>query len=166
MLARLGRFAAAHPWRYVAAWVSLGRACLDRRLPRDAATALHEALELDPHNPVAWRLLGEARLGDGDRFGALDAMEHALQLAPGDEVLRAAVASLSSETWPPAAVMAAILAATSGSPGEANGKRSMMTALRASPTTSTPCQKLEVARSTAFGVARKSRISVDRGEAP
>lgn len=89
-----------HP-RYVAAWVSLGRACLDRTLPRDAAKALHEALELDAHNPVAWRLLGEARLAEGDRFGALDAMQHALQLAPGDEVLRAAVDSLSSETWPP-----------------------------------------------------------------
>ena len=91
-----------HP-RYVAAWVSLGRACLDRSQPGDAAAALHEALELDAHNPVAWRLLGEARLGDGDRFGALDAMQHALQLAPGDEVLRAAVDSLASETWPPAA---------------------------------------------------------------
>jgi cytochrome c-type biogenesis protein CcmH/NrfG len=89
-----------HP-RYVAAWVSLGRACLDRGEPREAATALHEALELDAHNPVAWRLLGEARLAGGDRFGALDAMQHALQLAPGDEVLRAAVESLASETWPP-----------------------------------------------------------------
>ena len=92
-----------HQPRYVAAWVSLGRACLDRTMPRDAAKALHEALELDAHNPVAWRLLGEARLAEGDRFGALDAMQHALQLAPGDEVLRAAVDSLASETWPPAA---------------------------------------------------------------
>jgi tetratricopeptide (TPR) repeat protein len=89
-----------HP-RYVAAWVALARACLDRSLPRDAAAALHEAIELDAHNPVAWRLLGEARLGSGDRFGALDAMQHALQLAPGDEVLRAAVDALASETWPP-----------------------------------------------------------------
>ena len=89
-----------HP-RYVAAWVALARACLDRSIPADAATALHEALELDAHNPVAWRLLGEARLGSGDRFGALDAMQHALQLAPGDEVLRAAVDALASETWPP-----------------------------------------------------------------
>ncbi len=98
-----------HP-RYVAAWVSLGRACLDRTEPKAAADALHEALELDAQNPVAWRLLGEARLGGGDRFGALDAMEHALQLAPGDEVLRAAVDSLASETWPPAAAPAAAAA--------------------------------------------------------
>ena len=98
-----------HP-RYVAAWVALARACLDRSIPADAATALHEALELDAHNPVAWRLLGEARLGSGDRFGALDAMQHALQLAPGDEVLRAAVDALASETWPPGPSLAAAVA--------------------------------------------------------
>ena len=57
--------------------------------------------------------------------------------------------------------MAAIRAATSGSPGDANGSRSMMTQLSASPATSTPCQKLAVASSTAFGVARKSRNSAD-----
>jgi cytochrome c-type biogenesis protein CcmH/NrfG len=100
-----------HP-RYVAAWVSLGRACLDRTEPKAAADALHEALELDAQNPVAWRLLGEARLGGGDRFGALDAMEHALQLAPGDDVLRAAVDALASETWPPEAATPASGAAT------------------------------------------------------
>jgi cytochrome c-type biogenesis protein CcmH/NrfG len=98
-----------HP-RYVAAWVSLGRACLDRTEPKAAAEALHEALELDAQNPVAWRLLGEARLGSGDRFGALDAMQHALQLAPGDEVLRAAVDSLASETWPPEPAPASLAA--------------------------------------------------------
>ena len=40
-----------------------------------------------------------------------------------------------------------------GSPGEANGSLSMTTQLSASPTTSTPCQKLDVASSTAFGRA-------------
>src|SRR5512136_904315 len=49
----------AHHPRYVAAWVSLGRACLDQSRPADSAAALHEALELDAQNPVAWRLLGE-----------------------------------------------------------------------------------------------------------
>ena len=42
----------------------------------------------------------------------------------------------------------------------------MMTQLSASPATSTPCQKLDVASRTAFGVARKSRSSADRGAAP
>ena len=58
-------------------------------------------------------------------------------------------------------VIASIRAAVIGSPGEAKGSLSMMTQLSASPTTSTPCQKLDVASSTAFGVA--SEISKQRG---
>ncbi len=45
-------------------------------------------------------------------------------------------------------------AARIGSPGDANGSLSTMTQLSAYPTTSTPCQKLEVANNTAWGVAR------------
>ena len=53
-----------------------------------------------------------------------------------------------------------------GSPGDANGSLSMMTQLSASPTTSTPCQKLEVANRTEFGVDRNSRSSALRGADP
>ena len=42
----------------------------------------------------------------------------------------------------------------------------MMTQLNASPATSTPCQKLEVASSTAFGVWRKRSSRVVRGRSP
>ena len=87
-----------HP-RYVAAWVSLGRACLDAGEPGQATHALTRALELDAQNPVAWRLLGESRLAAADRAGALAAMEKSLALAPGDDVLKAAVEALCSETW-------------------------------------------------------------------
>jgi len=87
-----------HP-RYVAAWVSLGRACLDAGEPGQATHALKQALELDGQNPVAWRLLGESSLAAADRAGALAAMEKSLALAPGDDVLKAAVEALSSETW-------------------------------------------------------------------
>ena len=57
--------------------------------------------------------------------------------------------------------MASIRAAVIGSPGEANGSLSMMTQLSASPTTSTPCQKLDVANSTACGVSRNCLSSCD-----
>ena len=67
---------------------------------------------------------------------------------------------------PPRAAIASMRAEVIGSPGEANGSLSMITQLSASPTTSTPCQKLEVASSTAFGVALKSRSSADRGAVP
>ena len=54
-------------------------------------------------------------------------------------------------------------AAVTGSAGDANGSLSMMTQLSASPITSTPCQKLDVANSTACGVARNWLSSCDRG---
>ena len=57
-------------------------------------------------------------------------------------------------------------AAVIGSPGEANGSLSMMTQLRASPTTSTPCQKLDVASSTECGVSRNCFRSCERGAVP
>ena len=62
--------------------------------------------------------------------------------------------------------MASIRAAVMGSPGEVNGSLSMITQLSASPATSTPCQKLEVAKSTACGVARNCRRSSVRGAVP
>ncbi|HPC84247.1 MAG TPA: tetratricopeptide repeat protein [Thermoanaerobaculaceae bacterium] len=85
--------------RYVAAWVALGRTCLDlgHGKESEAADALTQALGLDAHNPVAWRLLGEARLACGQRSAALEAMERALALVPGDEVLKAAVDALKAD---------------------------------------------------------------------
>lgn len=96
-----------HHARYVAAWVALGRTCLDLGHGREgeAADALAQALGLDAHNPVAWRLLGEARLACGQRGAALEAMERALALVPGDEVLKAAVEALQAEAAPPAPVL-------------------------------------------------------------
>jgi Tetratricopeptide repeat len=84
--------------RYVAAWVSLGRAELDANDGKQAAEALREAIALDPANPVAWRLLGEARMAVGHTEGALSAFERALDLAPGDDVLQAVVEDLRATT--------------------------------------------------------------------
>jgi tetratricopeptide (TPR) repeat protein len=87
----------AHHPRYVAAWVALGRACLDAAQAPEAVGALQQALALDAQNPVAWRLLGEGFLAVGDRPAALDAMRRSLELVPGDDVLQAAVDALSAE---------------------------------------------------------------------
>jgi tetratricopeptide (TPR) repeat protein len=87
----------AHHPRYVAAWVALGRACVEGGAAEQAVTALREALVLDAQNPVAWRLLGEAQLALGDRGAALDAMQRCLELVPGDSVLEAAVEALAAE---------------------------------------------------------------------
>jgi Flp pilus assembly protein TadD len=88
----------AYNTRYVAAWVSLGRACIEVGASTEAVTSLREALALDPGNPVAWRLLGEAYLALGQRSEALDALTHCLELVPGDAVLQSAVDALSSDT--------------------------------------------------------------------
>lgn len=110
-----------HHARYVAAWVALGRTCLDLGHGREgeAAEALTQALGLDPQNPVAWRLLGEARLASGERAAALEAMERALALVPGDEVLKSAVEALQSEVSKspqPAAISPKPVAVPSPSP--------------------------------------------------
>lgn len=91
------RLGLGHHPRYVAAWVSLGRALLDLQQLGEARDAFRQALDLDPHNPVAWRLFGEAHLALGQRREALLAFEQALALVPGDEVLAEAVVSLKEE---------------------------------------------------------------------
>jgi cytochrome c-type biogenesis protein CcmH/NrfG len=97
----------AHHPRYVAAWVALGRACLDSGQAPEAVHALEQALALDAQNPVAWRLLGEAYLATGERPAALDAMKHSLDLVPGDDVLQAAVDALTAEVSTAAAAQPA-----------------------------------------------------------
>lgn len=92
----------AHHPRYVAAWVALGRACLDSGQPSEAIHALEQAIALDPQNPVAWRLLGEGHLALGERPEALEAMKRSLQLVPGDEVLQSAVDAIAAEMTAPA----------------------------------------------------------------
>lgn len=87
----------AHHPRYVAAWVALGRACVDAGQASEAVHTLEQAIALDPQNPVAWRLLGEAHLALGERPAALEAMKHSLELVPGDAVLQSAVDAIAAE---------------------------------------------------------------------
>jgi tetratricopeptide (TPR) repeat protein len=85
----------------VAAWVALGRACVDAAQATEAVHSLEQAIALDPQNPVAWRLLGEAHLALGERPAALEAMKHSLELVPGDAVLQSAVDAISAELASP-----------------------------------------------------------------
>ena len=88
--------------RYVAAWVSLARAELERRAAEGACGALEKALELDPENPVAWRLLAEAEELAGRLERALAAMRRATALVPGDETLLEALHRLEVVAAAPA----------------------------------------------------------------
>ncbi len=76
-----------HP-TYVSAWVSLGRALIDRGIEStEASTALGRALALDPENAVASRYAGEAAIANGEWVEAIKALKRARALSPHDEAL-------------------------------------------------------------------------------
>ena len=72
-----------HP-RYVAAWVSLGRIQLDKAQFSEAERCFARALELDPENAVAARLIGETAERIGEWVRAIKAYKLARALNPGD----------------------------------------------------------------------------------
>jgi Flp pilus assembly protein TadD len=73
--------------RYVAAWVSLGRAQLDNGDAEGAQASLENALQLDPENTVAARTMGEAAIVNGDWIGAVKVLKRARALVPRDDDL-------------------------------------------------------------------------------
>jgi tetratricopeptide (TPR) repeat protein len=112
---------------YLAAWVSLGRVLRDRKQDAAAVEALSKAMQLDPGNVVAARLLGDAHLGLGDKLEAIKKYKLVLALMPGDEELKGTIDQLdrdlhpiavSTETAPPPEADAIPQAGTA-SPAEA-----------------------------------------------
>jgi tetratricopeptide (TPR) repeat protein len=75
-----------HP-RYVAAWVSLGRALLVNGDSAAASDALASALELDPDNAVAALFAGEAAIASEEWVEAVKALKRARGLTPQDDAL-------------------------------------------------------------------------------
>ena len=75
-----------HP-RYIAAWVSLGRALLAAGDSAEAATALDRALELDPGNAVAARAAGEAAIVNQEWVKAVKRLKRSRGLTPQDDAL-------------------------------------------------------------------------------
>ncbi len=73
--------------RYVAAWVSLGRAQLDNGDAKEAQISLERSLQLDPENAVASRAMGEAAIANDDWLTAVKALKRARGLSPQDDTL-------------------------------------------------------------------------------
>ena len=73
--------------RYVAAWVSLGRAQLENGNAEEAQISLERGLQLDPENAVASRAMGEAAIVNGDWLTAVKALKRARGLSPRDDAL-------------------------------------------------------------------------------
>src|SRR5215212_6289071 len=81
-----------HP-TYLSAWVSLGRVLRDQHKDADASEALKKALQLDPGNVVAARLLADAYLALGEKLEALKKYKLVHALLPSDETLHEQIAS-------------------------------------------------------------------------
>ncbi len=97
---------------YLAAWVSLGRCLRDQKNEEGAVEALTTALQLDPGNVVAARLLADAYLALGDKLAALKKYKLVHALLPADEELRGVIDRLDNELREPEAVPGGAAAAS------------------------------------------------------
>jgi len=94
---------ANHP-TYLSAWVSLGRVMRDLGKNDQAVEALTKALQLDPGNVVAARILADAYLALGEKVEAIKKYKLVHALLPSDEELEATIERLEKELHPPAPV--------------------------------------------------------------
>jgi tetratricopeptide (TPR) repeat protein len=89
-----------HP-TYLAAWVSLGRTLREQKNDAGAVDALNRALQLDPGNVVAARILADAYLALGDKVEAIKKYKLVHALLPADEELNAVIGRIERELAPP-----------------------------------------------------------------
>jgi pentatricopeptide repeat protein len=85
---------------YLSAWVSLGRVLREQHKNADAVEALTKALQVDPGNVVAARLLADAYLDLGEKVEAIKKYKLVHALMPSDEELEAKIAQLDRELSP------------------------------------------------------------------
>ena len=88
-----------HP-TYLSAWVSLGRVLRDQHKDAGAIEALKKALQLDPGNVVAARLLGDSYLTIGDKVEAIKKYKLVLALMPGDQEIESIIEGLDQDINP------------------------------------------------------------------
>ena len=82
---------------YLSAWVSLGRVLREQHKDAEAAEALTTALQVDPGNVVAARLLADAYLDLGQKVEAIKKYKLVQALMPSDEELEATIERLEHE---------------------------------------------------------------------
>jgi tetratricopeptide (TPR) repeat protein len=87
---------------YLAAWVILGRVLREQKKDADAVDALNKALQVDPGNVVAARLLADAYAALGEKVEAIKKYKLVQALLPAaDEELKATIDQLDREISPP-----------------------------------------------------------------
>src|SRR4029077_13766330 len=82
---------------YLSAWVSLGRVLREQHKNAEAVDALTTALQVDPGNVVAARLLADSYLDLGEKIEAIKKYKLVHALMPSDEELEAKIAQLDKE---------------------------------------------------------------------
>ncbi|HXH37953.1 MAG TPA: tetratricopeptide repeat protein [Thermoanaerobaculia bacterium] len=82
---------------YLSAWVSLGRVLREQGKNAGAVDALTTALQVDPGNVVAARLLADAYLDLGEKVEAIKKYKLVHALMPSDEELEAKIERLDRE---------------------------------------------------------------------
>jgi len=92
-----------HP-TYLSAWVSLGRVQRELGKNDEAVESLTKALQIDPGNVVAARILADAYLALGEKVEAIKKYKLVHALLPSDEELEAVIERLELELHPPAPV--------------------------------------------------------------
>lgn len=86
---------------YLSAWVSLGRVLHEQKNDTAAVEALSKALQLDPGNVVAARLLADSYLALGEKLEAIKKYKLVHALLPADEELNAIITQLDRDLHPP-----------------------------------------------------------------
>src|SRR5258708_3143197 len=88
---------------YLSAWVSLGRVLREQSKNAEAVEALTTAMQVDPGNVVAARLLADAYLDLGEKIEAIKKYKLVNALMPSEE-LEEKIASLDREIQAPSPV--------------------------------------------------------------
>jgi len=95
---------------YLAAWVSLGRVLRELKNEAGAVDALNKALQLDPGNVVAARLMADAYLAMGDKIEAIKKYKLVHALLPSDESLEVQIEALERDLGAEAGIPVASMA--------------------------------------------------------
>ncbi len=85
-----------HHAAYLSAWVGLGRVLRDQDKDGDAVEALKKALQIDPGNVVAARLMADAYLALGEKVEAIKKSSSSSLNSP---VMRISRESSTGSTW-------------------------------------------------------------------
>ena len=93
----------SHHSTYLSAWVSLGRVLREQHKSQEAADALNKALQVDPGNVVAARLLADTYLDLGEKVEAIKKYKLVYAQMRGDEDLEAIISRLDHEIKNPSA---------------------------------------------------------------